>query len=229
MTIEPDLLLPDPATVADLGTLVGRAKRVDADGAVRLLGRGEVLAAFVCVVEPAGAGGSGPTVLGLRTLRLAAPAEVDVTVPLAAVADRCARIAAEEAGGPGPVRFPLPPMQVAAPWAGISPPRTGWQPVGLLPVEVLLAAARAGAAEIAAGTPEGAGAAAVARLRGLVWGRGLEVPGGDGQVPAGTAFAAELLGFARAGDPELAVHRAGRWVRLSAARGYLLARSPATL
>jgi hypothetical protein len=223
--VSPGLLLPDPASAADLGMLVARARRVDPDGAIRLVGRGEVLAGFVCVVGP-----PGPTVLGLRTLRLAAPADLDVTVPLSAVADRCSRIAAERstATRPGPVDLALPPIRVSPAWAGISPPREGWQPVGGVAVQTLLAAARQGAAQIAAGSPEGSGAVAVARLRGLVWGRPL-LADGDPGLPAGMAFAADLLGFVRPGDDDLPVHRSGRWSRLSSPRGYLLARPPATL
>lgn len=216
----PDLLLPDVAVAADLGTLVTRARRVDAAGAVRLLATGTVLAAFVCVVGP-----PGPTVMGLRTMRLAEPAELDVTVPMAAVADRCARIEGVQPGVP--VAFPVPPTRLTVPWAGISPPRQGWEPVGTVRVDLLLELARTGAAEIAAGSPAGAGAQAVARLRGLVWGRPLPI--GPIQVPAGTAFAAVLLGFVRPGDLDLPVHRSGRWCRLVAERGYLLARPPATL
>lgn len=220
-----DLLLPDAASAADLGTLVTRARRVDADGAVRLLARGPVLAAFVCPVGPPASTG-GPTVLGLRTLRLAEPGAADVVVPLAAVADRCARLRAET----GQVRFALPPVQVSAPWAGISPPMQGWEPAGAVPVEALLQAARDGIAEIAAGAPEGSGASAVARLRGLVWGRPLAAGGPpDLDLPAGLGFVADLLGFARPGDGDLPVHRSGRWLRIGAPRGYLLARPPATL
>jgi hypothetical protein len=40
------------------------------------------------------------------------------------------------------------------------------------------------------------------------------------------AFAADVLGFARDGDPPAPVHHAGRWSRLTTPRGYLLARNP---
>ena len=241
--------LPDRIAVADLATLVWRARKVDPDGAARLRAHGDVLAVFVCPIRVPGA----PLVLGLRTMHLAAPSEVDVTVPLAALADACARVAGPgpagaepvAGGGPGePVEVTLPTAQVTAVWAGVSPPREGWAEVGRVEVGALLEAARAGAAEIAAGTPADAGAAAVARLRSLVWGRplpGVSHPGGDGppgggdlpgtgapatDVPAGMAFAADVLGFARDGDPPAPVHRAGRWSRLSTPRGYLLARTP---
>ena len=234
--------LPDRIAVADLATLVWRARKADPDGAARLRAHGNLLAVFVCPIQVPGA----PLVLGLRTMHLAAPSEVDVTVPLAALADACARVAgpgpsaAVPAAGTGPgepVEVTLPTAQVTAAWAGVSPPREGWAEVGQVEVATLLEAARAGAAEIAAGSPPEAGAAAVARLRSLVWGRplpGLSRPPGPGadapaDVPAGMAFAADVLGFARDGDPPAPVHRAGRWSRLSTPRGYVLARTPTLL
>jgi len=223
---DPDsLLLPDSAAVADLATVVGRAQRVDPGGAVRLRGHGAVLAVFVAPLY----GGGGPTVLGLRTMTLAAASEVDVTVPLTAAADSCARLLAAGQDPGSPADLVLPADRAGAPWAGISPPRHGWAPITGLEVAGLLAAARAGAAEIAAGAPEGSGAHAVAQLRALVWGRAL--PGTDDPpgVPTGAAFAADVLGFVRDGDPPVAVHRTGRWTRLTTPRGYLLARDPGPL
>ncbi len=89
------LLLPDAPSLADLATFVGRARRADPDGAARLRGLGDVLAVYVSPLH----GGGGPTVLGLRTLALARPSELDVTVPLASLLDRFAR---EPGAGPAP-------------------------------------------------------------------------------------------------------------------------------
>jgi hypothetical protein len=224
------LPLPDGVALADLATLVGRARTVDPDGAARLRIDGGVLAVYVCPILVPGA----LLVLGLRTMHLAAPGELDVTVGLARLADSCAAASASTEGGiPAsemPVVVPLPAGRVSVPWAGVSPPRSGWAPAGEVEARVLLEAARAGAAEIAAGTPPSAGSAAVARLRALVWGRPLAAPGTDAAasdaVPAGMAFAADVLGFVRDGDPPAPVHRVGVWSRLTAARGYLLARAP---
>jgi hypothetical protein len=204
----PALALADAATARDLVTLVARARRLDADGGVRLVARGTVLAVYVGVLHGAG----GPTVLGLRVAGLAAPADVDVTVPLAAVADRLARADA----GAG---LPLPPVGHGAAWAGVSPPRSGWSPAGTLGADEVRRAAGAGVRDVAAGTPEGAGAAAVARLRATVWGRPL--PGAE-DVPSGAAFAADALGFL--GDEPVSVFAAGPWRRLSTGRGHVLAR-----
>ncbi len=113
-------------------------------------------------------------------------------------------------------------MQVTdAGWAGVSPPRSGWDDAGAVHREVLDEAVRAGAQEIADGAPEGSGAHAVARLRALVWGR--DVPGAAG-LPAGAAFTADALGFVGADTAEVAVLARGAWRRLSTPRGHVLAR-----
>lgn len=204
------LVLPDAATAADLATYVARARRVDPDGAVRLVVHGPALAAYVSPVH----GSGGPTVLGLRVLPLAQPAEVDRTVSLAAVADRLARPTGELA-------VPLPPADVTdARWAGISPPRSGWEALGAVGTSRLTMAARAGVEEIAAGAGAGAGAAAVARLRALVWGRPLE---GLDDVPAGAAFVADALGFVTPDEP-VTLHACGPWRRLTTPRGHVLMR-----
>lgn len=226
------LELPDAEALADLETYAGRARRLDPDGACRLVADGAVVAAYVSPVH----GGGGPTVLGLRVLALAAPAALDVTVPLAALVDRFARLRAESAdagdaeapvGGDGRrLRVPLPPVHVSAAWAGVAPPRSGWDAVGLLDAAGLRAAAAAGIGEIADGVPPGAGAQAVARLRGQVWGRPLAPDLPD--VPAGVAFAADALAFLDDAEP-VALYRAGPWVRATTRRGHVLARRPALL
>jgi len=211
------LRLPDDGTLADLVTYVGRAQRVDPQGAARLVARVGVLAAYVSPVH----GGGGPTVLGLRVVPLANTADVDTanldtTVPLAALADRFAR-------GPSSHELQVPPMQARdATWAGMSPPRSGWEVVSAVDRELLLAAARSGVDEVAAGVPDGAGSAAVARLRALVWGRDLP---GVPQVPAGAAYALEALGFVGADEP-VALYAAGAWRRLTTSRGHVLTRAP---
>ena len=217
--LAPDsLYLVGRAALKDFATYVGRAARVDSGGAVRTVAHGDVAAVFVSPVH----GGGGPTVLGLRVLRLARPADVDTTVPLAALSDRFARIVGGGLVGPdAPLRLPLPPQQVAEPWAGMTPPRSGWDVLGTVPEPVLRAAARAGVEEVAAGAGEGSGAQAVARLRALVWGRDVDgVPG----LPAGAAFAADSLGFLAPDEP-VALHRSGTWRRLTTQYGHVLART----
>jgi hypothetical protein len=217
------LLLPDAETLADLATVVGRAKRVDPDGAARLVGHGDVLAVTVSPLH----GGGGPTVLGMRILRLATPTEIDVTVPLAALTDRFARGDVAAGEGPqataGPVGLSLPPAPaVGVAWAGMSPPRRGWQAVGAVDAATLRACAGDGIAEVAAGSPPGSGAAAVAALRGRVWGRPLSPDLPD--LPSGVAFVADALGFLVDDEPA-AVFRYGSWWRVTCGHGHVLARA----
>ena len=82
--------LGSPRAVADLATFVGRAKRANPEGAVRLQLIGPLLVTTVAVLEGSGLLGEG-TVLGLRAVRVASEGALDVTVALAAVSDRLAR------------------------------------------------------------------------------------------------------------------------------------------
>ncbi len=243
---ETELLLPDVAALTDLQTFVGRAKQVDPGGAVRLVAHGPVLAVYASALH----GGGAPTVLVLRVVSLAAPSDVDATVTLAALTDRFAltdRILARQGPTPlpvaPPIRLSVPPTTASgATWAGLLPPRVGWAVEGVLRVSDLRYAARAGIDEVAAGTPAGAGAAAVARLRALVWGRTLP---GHTDLPAGTAFAAEAFGFLgrapsigpgadevfdqNVDQDAVSLHRAGRWWRVSTTRGHILVRPASSL
>lgn len=114
------------------------------------------------------------------------------------------------------MRLPLEVSTVT--WAGISPPRGGWRPVGETTYELMEATARAGIAEIADALPEGTGEQLVQRVRAEVWGRPID---GLEYVPAGAAFAAESLGFL---DPEepVTVLETGTWTRLTTQRGHTL-------
>jgi hypothetical protein len=241
----PHLLLPDGSTLADLRRYVARAVRVDVGGATRLVGLQDVLAMYVAPLHGAG----GPTVLGLRVLRLAGPCQIDLTTPLAALADRLDQLAegaasasssdagpgagvgagtsaGTGAGGGSPLELDLGLPEAGpstAPWAGISPPRRGWQLAGLVEVTDLRAVVSSGVAEVVAGTPPTAGGAQVAALRGRVWGRPLsgQLPG----TPSGLAFAADALAFLDDAEPAT-LHRCGPWSRLTTSRGHVLARTP---
>ncbi|HET6240384.1 MAG TPA: hypothetical protein VFD99_00160 [Arthrobacter sp.] len=207
------LQFTDPRDLADLRTFATRAKSID-DGAIRLQASGPVLAAYVCVLRPRLLGEATPTILGLRTMALARPAETDVTVPLSAVLDRLARAASDD------VDLPLPPVRVSESWAGIGAPRGGWEPLGTLRDAALRQSAEAGITEVAAIMPDKPGALIVNNARAAVWGRELPDAGG---LPAGAAFAALTLGFLADGEQKL--YRAGRWFRLSGSRGHVLART----
>jgi hypothetical protein len=204
--------LADPETLHDVGTYVSRARRVDPDGAARLVAGGGVLAIYVSPLH----GAPGPTVIGLRVVGLDSAVTLDVTVPLAALGDRLAAAASTSP------RLVVPPMAaVDAAWAGVSPPRSGWALRTALDPADLIAAARAGVEEVAAALPDAVGGHVIAQVRAAVWGR--ELPSMAG-IAAGAAFAADALGFLDALDP-VAVHQAGPWWRLSTSRGHVLVRA----
>ncbi|MHA7238556.1 hypothetical protein [Arthrobacter sp. TMS1-12-1] len=213
------LRFADPHTVADLRTFTARARAND-DGGMRLVGAGRVLAAYVCTLRPTVLGEAVPTVLGLRTMALGEEADVDTTVALGSVLDRLARMPE------GDVVFPVPTVTVTENWAGVLPPRSGWEAAGTVAAEVLERAAHQGIAEVARSLPERAGAPLVSGARIAVWGR--PMAGVPGAVPAGAAFGALSLGFLEPGAVAT-IHINGRWSRISTARGHVLVRAAAVL
>ena len=206
-----ELHFPDAPGLDDLRTLVALAKAADEDGAVRLQASGQTLAAYVGILPGTGLMAEG-AVIGLRVMPLGQPAQLDVTVSLAAMTDRLAR----EVG----TTLPLPPMPVSTAWSAVAPPRSGWERVGAVSADELNSVARQGISQIAERAPSSAGGHAVTALRRQVWGQPTEtVP----PVPAGGAFAAYVLGFSRPGT-EVTVWTHGRWTRLSTEAGHVLIR-----
>lgn len=206
--------LSDTDAVSDLGTFVGRAKRVDPD-AVRFLASGGVLAVYVPVLYARGILDQSATILGLRTYAENSDATFDRTVNPVSVSERIARLE-----GTGSAQLSMPPSEVQAPWTGIAPPRSGWAQIASIDVDVLSGAARAGVERIASELPRDAGDPVVQRIRASVWGEDIaQVP----ELPAGAAFAADSLGFIS--EPETArVLQSGNWLRLSLRRGHVLVR-----
>jgi hypothetical protein len=211
-------VLVDEQSAVDLQSFLNRARRLDPEGMVRLRAFGDVLAAYVAPIFAGNLMDSGPTVLGLRTSELAAPAEIDVVVPIAAVQERLARLI----DSPGTKEFKVQLVEAArAPWAGISPPRQGWMAMGTINETRLTQVARDGIAEVAAAIPESVGGPIAARIRGEVWGRGIDL---ESMVPTGAAFAAAGLGFLTENE-EVGLFHADGWIRLSSMHGHVLAKS----
>lgn len=210
--------LADEHTAVDLQAYLARAKRLDPDGLVRLRAFGNVLAAYVAPIFAGNLMDSGPTVLGLRTCELAAPAEIDALVPIAAVQERLARLIGDTATK----EFKIQLLETQrAPWAGISPPRQGWLQVGAINESRLTQIARDGIAEVAASLPESVGGPIAARIRGEIWGRGIDL---ESKVPTGAAFAAAGLGFLTENE-EVGLYQAEGWIRLSSEHGHVLAKA----
>lgn len=208
--------LLDRQSVEDLQAYLNRAKRLDRDGLVRFRAFGEVLAAYVAPIFAGSLMDNGPTVLGLRTMALATESELDAIVPIGNVLDRLAKLLAES-----PRKYVLElPDSLKTPWAGISPPRSGWEPMVSIPEPELTQIARDGIAEVADTLPEAVGGPIAARIRGEIWGRQMKF---GSRIPTGAAFVAAGLGFLT--ENELVeVYQAQGWIRLSSEHGHVLAK-----
>ena len=201
----------DERALADFATFVGRARQVREEGAVRLQVMGGLLLTTVAVLDGSGLMGEG-TVLGLRVVPVAVTADLDATVSFASISDRLAR-------GGGAV-LPVPPVTVSVPWAGLTPPRGGWEPVGSLPSSDVDAIARQGISAVAEGSPAAAGGPVVEALRRRVWSAMSDT---RPPIVAGLALGAHVLGFTVAGSTA-SVSANGRWTRLSTSQGHVLVR-----
>lgn len=215
--MNPEFLLADSLSLADLHVFLGRAARVE-NGSVRLIADGTVLAVYVAVLYPSGLLDESPTVLGLRTFALAESATFDSVVPVASLADRVGRLREDVVDPTAPVRVALPMAVYTVTWAAISPPRGGWKRLEATTSALLEPVAISGIAEVAEAIPAGTGEQIVQRVRAEVWGR--PIPGLE-YVPAGGAFAALSLGFIREDDP-VTVFETGPWTRLTTDRGHVL-------
>lgn len=206
--------LADDQAVSDLVQLVQRLER--AGGAeVRLRGHEDRLSVLGSTLAPSRLGDTTPLILVHRGVSLLEPLEdpFDVVVDSRAVLDRLARL--HEA----PLVVSLPPVNLTAVWAGMLPPRQGWERVGSLDAVSITQVARAGAERVAGLLPENPGLPVVEQARASVW--SLEIAPG---VPAGAAFALDAMGFVR--DAEAVVmHRSQTWLRLSTKLGEVFARS----
>lgn len=217
--------LADSLSLGDLHTYLQRAARVE-DGSVRLVAGNGILAVYTAILYPRGILDESPTVLGLRTFQLFETDDFDVVVPMRSVVERIVRARGElgddDEAESRPVTMTRPPEVNTVTWAGISPPRGGWRPMGETDAATLERAARAGIDEVAQAIPEGTGEQLVQRVRSEVWGRGVD---GLEYVPAGAAFAAYSLGFL--GDDPISLFETGPWTRLSSRRGHVLVRRKA--
>ena len=188
----------DPREAADLGTFLTRLIRFDRAAAVRLQTANLGLAVFARLPL----GESAP--LTVRTARLAEGEDgLDRTVSagqlLDAVGDSTALLLPDPITGPA--------------WAGLLPPRTGWEHLADLPTEPLRAAVQAAVTEF---RRESADADALAES---IWSRQLHPSG----LSVRAVHAAHLVGLLQQSDL-IALHRHPAWLRLSAPRGYVIIR-----
>jgi hypothetical protein len=150
-------------------------------------------------------------------MELAEGSELDAVVPIANVLDRLAKLLADD-----PRKWVLElPDSLKTPWAGISPPRTGWEPLVEIPEPELTQIAKDGIAEVADTIPEAVGGPIAARIRGEIWGRQMKF---GSRIPTGAAFVAAGLGFLTENEVVQAYQAQG-WVRLSSEHGHVLAKA----
>ncbi|WP_329445199.1 hypothetical protein OG906_22225 [Streptomyces sp. NBC_01426] len=218
----------DSGEVADLAAFLGRLVHYDRAAAVRLQARagGGALAVF----------GRPPSfeVLAVRTVRLAAPVgtPLDLTVSAGELLESVDEGAASVVV-PGPVTGP--------PWAGVLPPRGGWEPVAGLPGPEAMRAAVAGAvaefrARDEALPPQHRTRSERDRIGREIWSRTL----GDTELPLRVVHAAQSLGFLRpvrasvpagptgppAAPAPVALLASGGWLRLRTPYGSVAMRRP---
>lgn len=201
------LVFADSEAAADLLTFAARAARLD-DGLVHLRAAGGVLAMSCAALTSSGILDPTPTVLGMRVLPIDPELECDLVVQASALT----------ADGSDAVALPASATRTA--WAGIAPPRTGWQETGELAASVIAARAQHGMASVAHAVPDAAGEEAVRAVRSRIWGAPDEDLLG---LPAGVGFAAFALGFIH-GDEVATVRTSGVWTRVSLSRGHVLVR-----
>ncbi|WP_105565315.1 hypothetical protein [Microbacterium halophytorum] len=203
------LLFPDAETARDALTFAGRAERAGGEG-VRLQAAGGVLAMTSAALAPQGLLDRTPTVLAMRVVRVDPELECDLVV---------ASLAETE----DPAALALPDTALSPAWAGVQPPRGGWEAAGEIPAADLASRAQWGISAVAHQLPTDPGEDVVRTVRGAVWGE----PDEDVlSLPRGVAFAAFAFGFI-AGEERARVTTSGRWTRVTLERGHVISRGPA--
>jgi hypothetical protein len=205
------LRFPDPKDVADLQSFLLRAKRLDDDGVVKFRAFGDILACYVSPIYSGSLLADGPTVLGLRTIRLAAQSELDSSYSISEVLD---------AIKPDSPDLKLPKETARAAWTGVTPPRQGWEEFGTVSQEQITKWAKDGIDEVARTLPASVGSAIAARVRLGIWGKTVSL---EFNLPGGSAFAMAGLGFMQK-DEEIKVFRTNGWVRLTSSYGHVMAK-----
>ncbi|GAA3371707.1 hypothetical protein GCM10020367_23450 [Streptomyces sannanensis] len=199
-----------PGEAADLAAFLARLIHYDRAAAVRLQAGGGALAVF----------GRPPSfeVLAIRTARLDEPVALDATVSAGELLESL-----DETAG----TVTVPAAVTGPPWAGVLPPRGGWQEIPGLPgPDKLRAAVSAAVAEFRARDEELPAErrtrAERDRIGREIWSRTL----GDTDLPLRAVHAAQSLGFLRPVPEETppALFSAGPWLRLRTAYGSIALR-----
>lgn len=198
MTERGRLAFAEAGEARDLSAFLRRQLGWDRAAAVRLTAGGEVAALFT---RPARFG-----VLAIRPGRLREPARLDVTVSAGELLEGIDE-EGESVAVPSPVTGPA--------WAGVLPPRGGWEQLAQVPHGELRSTASAVVAEFRERSERLAGEErtreALDAIAEEVWSRPLR----GTPLPLRAVHAAHALGFLRARDAAPAtVLRCGVWLRL---------------
>ncbi|MGW8764737.1 hypothetical protein ACWGN5_19745 [Streptomyces sp. NPDC055815] len=213
MTLLAPLHFADPREAAALAAFLGRLVHYDRAAAVRLQAAGGALAVF----------GRPPSfeVLAIRTARLVDAVELDVTVSAGELLDGI-----EESAG----KAVVPDSVTGPPWAGVLPPRGGWQPVpGLPDVAGMRGAVAAAVREFRArdeALPEERRTRTERDALGReIWSRTLGTTG----LPLRAVHAAQSLGFLPPGDAPVTLFASGPWLRLRTPYGSIALRTGSSI
>lgn len=207
----------DADDAAALGVYLERLLAMDRTAAVRFVGIGRAAAAYTAPPLH-GSASRGVTALAVRVVALAdgAPA-FDRTVAAGRLLDSI------DVSGPGPGGFTLPEQLAGGPsWAGLLPPRTGWLPLGEIPVARLAEVVTQGNADFRFGAL-GRDRAALDTLAEEIWTR--ELPHGLRWRAAHAAAAMGFLGPSPETDGDQArIASHTRWLRVDTPYGTVLER-----
>lgn len=208
----------DESDLRDLAAFLNRAKKLDPEAAVKLRSFGDVLAVYVAPIYSGSLLGDGPTILGLRTMKLANQAQLDGTFEISSILERI--------DGPrsSALELAIPPATVRVAWSGVLPPRGDWELIATLNQSEITSWAKAGIEEVATSLPENIGASIANKVRLQVWGRAV----GEHGLPAGAAFVLSGLGFMSQGE-EISVYASGNWLRLTSRHGHVISKKTAGL
>jgi len=197
----------------DLSSYLTRARKLDDDGCAKFRAFGDILAVYVSPIFSGSLLGDGPTVLGLRTMRVE-KTELDATYSIASIQERLASAMTEG------LELALPTTTSRAAWSGVTPPRQDWVETGTISQQQITQWAKDGIAEVANTLPSSVGSSIAAKVRLGIWGKTVSL---EFHLPGAAAFAMAGLGFMQKGE-EIRVYNAKGWVRLSSAYGHVLSK-----
>ena len=203
----------DSRDMEDLSAYLTRARKLDDDGCVKVRAFGDILAVYVSPIFSGSLLGDGPTVLGLRTMRVE-KMELDATYSIASIQERLASALTEG------LELALPTTTMRAAWSGVTPPRRDWVETGTISQQQITQWAKDGIAEVANTLPSSVVSSIAAKVRLGIWGKTVSL---EFHLPGAAAFAMAGLGFMQK-DEEIRVYTAKGWVRLSSAYGHVLSK-----